>query len=112
MDMVWGSITQETLLKNAPFKLSAIVNRIDVRGNAAYGSGLNNSGETRFIFSLIAPITCDPQKTEIITGENPFVHGATLVAGKVPHPFQIGKKASNNDGDDPNVINNGADWKE
>lgn len=43
-------------LANAPFKLTAIVNRLDVRGNAGYdgSSGLGiNAGETRFIFSLV-----------------------------------------------------------
>ena len=44
------------LLAAAPFKLTAIVNRLDLRGNSGYdnGSGLEiNAGETRFIYSLI-----------------------------------------------------------
>ncbi len=55
----WDSFTTATelnaLLKNAPFKLSAIVNRVDLRGNGGYGVSNPgfNAGETRFIFSLI-----------------------------------------------------------
>lgn len=48
-----GAEVINTLLKNAPFKLSAIVNRIDLRGNSGYSGAVNNAGETRFIFSLI-----------------------------------------------------------
>ncbi|HRO42735.1 MAG TPA: hypothetical protein PL009_07855 [Flavipsychrobacter sp.] len=49
-------ITDLALVRSAPFKLTAIVNRIDLRGNSAYSSLLlKNSGETRFIFTLLAP---------------------------------------------------------
>ncbi|MGB1294583.1 MAG: hypothetical protein ACPG6V_03825 [Flavobacteriales bacterium] len=44
------------LLSNAPFKLTAIVNRLDLRGNAGYGGSIENSGETRFVFTLIETI--------------------------------------------------------
>lgn len=60
----WDEFTSDAeihaLLANAPFKLSAIVNRVDLRGNSGYYSGNNapsddliNGGETRFIFSLV-----------------------------------------------------------
>jgi hypothetical protein len=38
-------------LKQAPFKLLAIVNRIDLRGNSGYTT--NNAGEARFVFGAI-----------------------------------------------------------
>ncbi|XZF14088.1 hypothetical protein ACTHGU_20100 [Chitinophagaceae bacterium MMS25-I14] len=51
----WNNTPEADLLKNAPFKLMAIVNRIDLRGNSGYTGGLSNAGETRFIFTLEAP---------------------------------------------------------
>jgi hypothetical protein len=44
-------------LKKAPFRLLAIVNRVDLRSNSAYGGG--SAGEGRFVFSVIdrRPIT-------------------------------------------------------
>lgn len=51
---LWDNVEIEDLLANAPFKLTAIVNRMDLRANAAYSSQFNNSGETRFVFSLIS----------------------------------------------------------
>lgn len=38
-------------LSKAPFRLLAIVNRVDLRSNAAYGGG--NAGEGRFVFGVI-----------------------------------------------------------
>ena len=38
-------------LSEAPFRLLAIVNRIDLRGNSGYT--LNNAGEARFVFGVI-----------------------------------------------------------
>ena len=38
-------------LAQAPFKLLAIVNRVDLRGSAAYGS--RNAGEARFVFGAL-----------------------------------------------------------
>jgi len=63
---IWDEITLDefgyedynmlkSLLKNAPFKLSAIVNRLDLRQNKLYN--LSNSGEIRFIFTLIETIS-------------------------------------------------------
>ena len=51
---LWVNADIEKLLTNAPFKLTAIVNRMDLRGNTAYTNNFSNSGETRFIFSLIS----------------------------------------------------------
>jgi hypothetical protein len=55
---LWFSIDEEKLMAFSPFKLTAIVNRGDLRGNGGYpGSGgpgrKINHGETRFIFSAI-----------------------------------------------------------
>ncbi len=50
----WDEVDLNALLSNAPFKLTAIVNRMDLRGNSAYSAQLSNSGETRFIYSLIS----------------------------------------------------------
>ncbi|MDR3681021.1 MAG: hypothetical protein P4L41_13735 [Flavipsychrobacter sp.] len=52
---LWHTAPVGAILKTAPFKLTAIVNRLDVRGNSGYGGGVSNSGETRFIFTLIDP---------------------------------------------------------
>jgi len=41
-----------------PMQLSAIVNRLDLRGNMGYG--MTNSGEGRFIFIALNPETLDP----------------------------------------------------
>ncbi|MBK7691158.1 MAG: hypothetical protein IPJ31_08585 [Bacteroidetes bacterium] len=49
--------TEEGLLQNAPFKLTAIVNRIDLRQNVAYMQNMSNTGETRFIFTMVNPYT-------------------------------------------------------
>jgi hypothetical protein len=46
-----GGPTRPLDLSIAPFKLLAIVNRIDLRNNAAYGGG--NAGEGRFVFGVI-----------------------------------------------------------
>jgi hypothetical protein len=37
----------------APFKVTAIVNRVDLRGNSGYGGGLSSAGEGRIVFSII-----------------------------------------------------------
>ena len=50
----WDEVDLNALLSNAPFKLTAIVNRMDLRSNSAYSAQLSNSGETRFIYSLIS----------------------------------------------------------
>lgn len=46
-------------LEKAPFRLLAIVNRIDLRGSTAYGA--SDAGEARFVFGLVR---CNPPSTE------------------------------------------------
>lgn len=41
------------VMRFAPFKLTAIVNRVDLRGNSHYGGSISSAGEGRFIFSII-----------------------------------------------------------
>ena len=53
----WDGSTASTLdIDNLPFRLLAIVNRIDMAGKSAYGES-PTSGETRFIFGLIEKAT-------------------------------------------------------
>jgi hypothetical protein len=48
----WQTLSSGTFdIKFAPFKLIAIVNRIDLRGNSGYGFG--NPGEGRFVFCAV-----------------------------------------------------------
>jgi hypothetical protein len=56
----FDAISETSLLKAAPFKLTAIVNRIDLRGNFAYNNSINNAGETRLIFTFINPNNGNP----------------------------------------------------
>lgn len=56
-ESLWDATSSSSLKQTAPFKLSAIVNRLDLRGNGAYNEEFENGGETRFIFSLIDPYT-------------------------------------------------------
>jgi hypothetical protein len=43
-------------LAKAPFRLLAIVNRVDLRGNLLYGGGgSDNGGEARFVFGVLGP---------------------------------------------------------
>jgi hypothetical protein len=54
---IWNSLDEDKLFYFTPFKLTAIVNRVDLRGNSGYSPGgggkKENFGETRFIYSLI-----------------------------------------------------------
>ncbi len=59
-ETLWDNLHDTSIQRNAPFKLMAIVNRIDLRGNQAYNSELTNAGETRFIYTLIDPTTGNP----------------------------------------------------
>lgn len=47
----------------APFKLIAIVNRLDLRGNSGYG--FSNAGEGRFVFNALSS-TCNPLQFTVI----------------------------------------------
>jgi len=53
----WDNTHQDSLMRYAPFSLKAIVNRLDLRGNFGYSGGSSNSGETRFIFSVVQNTT-------------------------------------------------------
>ncbi|MFP6663481.1 MAG: hypothetical protein VCC00_04705 [Deltaproteobacteria bacterium] len=51
-------------LSIAPFRLMAIVNRVDLRNNASYGGG--NCGEGRFVFGVLNTDTCQPMRFTVI----------------------------------------------
>ena len=55
-DVTWQ--TKPLNLAFAPFKLTAIVNRLDLRGNSGYGFA--NPGEGRFIFEVLNSTSCAP----------------------------------------------------
>lgn len=67
---VWDSANETALLEKAPFKLTAIVNRIDLRGNSSFDMVMKNTGETRFIFTLESPATGQPpsQQNQAFSG--------------------------------------------
>ena len=71
-EQIWSEVNLENLLINAPFKLTAIVNRMDLRGNGAYGNNSSNSGETRFIYSLISAYNYSFHNNENNIGNPPF----------------------------------------
>jgi hypothetical protein len=50
-ELASGGLGAPLDLSKAPFRLLAIVNRIDLRGNSGYT--LNNAGEARFVFGVI-----------------------------------------------------------
>ncbi len=50
-------------MRFAPFKLIAIVNRLDLRGNSGYG--FSNAGEGRLVFNAMDS-TCDPLRFTVI----------------------------------------------
>jgi hypothetical protein len=52
-------------LAKAPFRLLAIVNRIDLRDNFAYGGGGGSAGEARFVFCAVDS-TCQPLQFTVI----------------------------------------------
>lgn len=54
-ESLWDSANEDSLIGHAPFKLMAIVNRFDIRGNSSFSPTITNAGETRFIFTLISP---------------------------------------------------------
>ncbi|HLP20014.1 MAG TPA: hypothetical protein VK174_06930, partial [Chitinophagales bacterium] len=58
-----GSPKGQLDMKFAPFRLLAIVNRVDLRGNVGYGS--TNAGEGRFVFCLINP-NCNAEQFTVI----------------------------------------------
>ena len=55
-------------IKFAPFKLLAIVNRVDLRGNSGYG--FSNPGEGRFVFCAVR---CNGQALTVFNNPRPFM---------------------------------------
>ena len=51
-------------MRAVPFKLTAIVNRLDLRGNSGYGR--SNAGEARFVFCMMSTQGCDEAPFNII----------------------------------------------
>ena len=82
-DSLWNIAPESALLKTAPFKLMAIVNRLDLRGNSGYAGSFNNAGETRFIFTLIDPNKGDSAGTRGL-GNNGLITGMP--------PLQVGNE--------------------
>jgi hypothetical protein len=68
----WDNTPEDSLLKYAPFKLMAIVNRMDLKGNSGYTGSLNNAGETRFIYTLVAPFEINLAGVLANPGESPI----------------------------------------
>ncbi len=72
----WKRIWRRMVLKGvdvmsfAPFKTTAIVNRVDLRGNSGYAGGLSSAGEGRIVFSIIKdPKTnCGSAVTSLTSG--------------------------------------------
>jgi hypothetical protein len=74
----WDQLDEDMLLQYAPFKLMAIVNRLDLRGNNAYGGNLTNAGETRFIFTLLDPATGKPPFHDNIEGGSDLLNSGKI----------------------------------
>ena len=51
-------------MRAVPFKLTAIVNRLDLRGNSGYGK--SKAGEARFVFCMMSTQGCDEAPFNII----------------------------------------------
>jgi hypothetical protein len=62
----WQAASGGPVLKmdKAPFRLLAIVNRIDLRDNVGYGQGAG--GELRFVYGLVKGPNCTPQQFAVI----------------------------------------------
>jgi hypothetical protein len=73
-EAAWDAANDAELIKNAPFKLTAIANRIDLRNNVAFTNKITRAGETRFIFTAINLYNIDELPGDLAIG-NP---------GKVP----------------------------
>jgi hypothetical protein len=85
----WDITDVDDLYEMAPFKLTAIVNRLDLRGQFAYNPALNNAGETRFIFTYIIPDDNLPVSMNGGKGNPPFHYNMDFV-GNGSHPGNVG----------------------
>ena len=82
----WDATDVDDLFEMAPFKLTAIVNRLDLRGQFAYNPALNNAGETRFIFTYIIPDDDLPVAMKGGKGNPPFHDNVDFAAGSASAP--------------------------
>ena len=63
----WPKTSAGTLdMDQAPFRLLAIVNRVDLRDAVGYGSSTASAGELRFVFGLLDMDTCTPDRMTAI----------------------------------------------
>jgi hypothetical protein len=63
----WPTTSAGTLdMDRAPFRLLAIVNRVDLRDAVGYGSSTASAGELRFVFGLLDMDTCSPTRMTAI----------------------------------------------
>jgi len=63
----WPLTSLGTLdMDQAPFRLLAIVNRVDLRDAVGYGSSSSNAGELRFVFGLLDMNSCTPNRMTAI----------------------------------------------
>ncbi len=58
-----GAGPGQVLLENVPFRLMAIVNRVDLRGQSGYGP--SDAGEARMVFALLND-NCDARRMTVI----------------------------------------------
>ena len=63
----WPKTSAGTLdMDQAPFRLLAIVNRVDLRDAVGYGSSTSTAGELRFVFGLLDMTSCSPDRMTAI----------------------------------------------
>lgn len=63
----WPKTAAGTLdMDQAPFRLLAIVNRVDLRDAVGYGSSTASAGELRFVFGLLDMNSCTPDRMTAI----------------------------------------------
>lgn len=60
----WPLVGGKLDLNQSPFRLLAIVNRIDLAGSVSYGPV--GGAEGRLVFGLVDPVSCTPQPFEVI----------------------------------------------
>ncbi|MDG2334507.1 MAG: hypothetical protein P8Q97_09820 [Myxococcota bacterium] len=63
----WPKTSAGTLdMDQAPFRLLAIVNRVDLRDAVGYGASTASAGELRFVFGLLDMNSCTPDRMSAI----------------------------------------------
>ena len=76
----WPRLSNGKLdLNRSSMRLLAVVNRVDLRGNSAYGGG--NAGEVRFVFGALrrSGTTCAPAPFTVILEYGPVINGCPAV---------------------------------